>query len=72
MNRRAKPALLNEGVFQMRRRVIASLIAVVALSACAHQTPQAMPGMAWSLNDSEEKARSSPSARPTPTMSWSC
>jgi hypothetical protein len=37
----------------MRRRVIASLIAIASLSACAHQTPQAMPGMAWSLNNAD-------------------
>lgn len=37
----------------MRRRVILSLIAVCSLAACAHQTPQAMPGMAWSLNHAD-------------------
>jgi hypothetical protein len=38
----------------MRRRALLSLIASCALSACAHQTvPEAMPGMAWSLNQVE-------------------
>lgn len=35
----------------MRRRAVFSLIASCALAACTHQTsPQAMPGMAWSLH----------------------
>ena len=35
----------------MRRRAILSLIASCALAGCAHQSPpEAMPGMAWSLN----------------------
>jgi hypothetical protein len=34
----------------MRRRAILSLIASCSLAACAHQTPEAMPGMGWSLN----------------------
>lgn len=46
---------MSEGVVKMRRRVVLSLIAVCSLAACAHQTPDSMPGMAWSLNHEESE-----------------
>lgn len=39
----------------MRHRVVLSLFAVCSLAACAHQTPDAMPGMAWSLHHEESE-----------------
>lgn len=37
----------------MRRRALMSLAGSCLLAACAHQTPTAMPGMAWSLHHAE-------------------
>lgn len=39
----------------MRRRAIFGLAASCLLASCAHQEPEAMPGMAWSLHASPQE-----------------